>query len=108
MDHKFFQNNFAELLSGAKQMQENINTIKAEIKDLSAVGESGTGLVRITMNGERKITAVSIDPAALADGEMLQDLILTAANAAAKKIEENISQKTQSMMGGNFASLLKL
>ncbi len=105
MDNKFFKENFANLLSGAQEMQENINSIKNEIKELSVIGEAGAGMVKITMNGERKIINVNIDDSIIDDKEILQDLILSAGNAATKKIESLINQKTQSIIGGNFGNL---
>lgn len=104
MDDNFFKENFSELLGGAKKMQKNIDSIKNEIKELNVVGNAGAGLVKITLNGERKIINVEIDPSILDDKEMLQDLVLAAGNDANKKIEDLINEKTQSLIGNNIGA----
>jgi DNA-binding protein YbaB len=70
-------------------------------------GSSGVGAVTTTMNGKKQLLSIRIDASAAAslssgkaDVEMLQDLILSAVNAAGQKADEAIKSNVQGMLGG--------
>jgi len=66
------------------------------------VGESGGGLVRITMNGKHEVKRVAIDQSLMEDDkDMLEDLIAAACNDAVQKIAE----KMQASMSGLAAGI---
>ena len=60
------------------------------IAKLEASGESGAGMVRASVNGQRKLTALDIDPSLLnpQDADMLRDLVIAAVNQAGTRMEE--------------------
>ena len=85
-----------------KQLQQQQERMQREIAALSVEATSGGGMVRVVMNGEKKVDSLTIDPEVVNrdDVEMLQDLILTAVNEAAHNVDQAIQEKLGGMMGG--------
>lgn len=83
------QNQMAQL----QAMQAKMEAIQAQIEETETESSSGGGAVTVRVNGAHQLTAVTIKPEAVdpEDVEMLQDLIITAANEAMRQIDE-ISQ----------------
>ncbi|MEJ5755951.1 YbaB/EbfC family nucleoid-associated protein, partial [Salmonella enterica] len=77
------------------QMQEELATLEVE-------GQSGGGLVKVTVNGKFDTRAVKIDPSLLKpeDAEMVEDLIVAALTDAKGKAEAQIQAKMQEITGG--------
>jgi len=76
------------LMKQAQQMQENMQKLQAKLAEMEVEGESGAGLVKITMTGKHDVKRVSIDPSLLADDkDMLEDLIAAAFNDAVRKVD---------------------
>jgi DNA-binding YbaB/EbfC family protein len=57
-------------------------------------------MVSVQMSGQKNVLGVKIDPEVAGDVEMLQDMVLAACNEAAKKVDEEIQQKTSGLLGG--------
>ncbi len=91
-----------DLLKNAKAIQEEMGKVQEELKDISATGSSGGGIVKVTVNGQFEVTDVLIDPIAVdpRDVKMLQDLIVAAAHDAGERIKEIIKEKAGPMLGG--------
>ena len=82
------------LMKQAQAMQENMQKAQAEIALLEAIGESGGGMVKVTMTGKHEVKRVQIDPGvATEDREMLEDLVAAAVNDATQKIDALAQQK---------------
>ncbi len=94
--------NIGALMRQAQQLQENMQKAQEELALLEVVGESGGGMVKVTMNGKHEVRRVQIDPAAAGAGdvEMLEDLVAAACNDAARKAAEATQQKMSGLMGG--------
>ena len=89
------------IMKQAQQMQENLQKAQAELENLEVTGESGAGLVKITMTCKHDVKRVEIDPAVLDDDkEMLEDLIAAALNDANRRAEELSKEKMSSMTAG--------
>ena len=82
--------NMQQMMKQAQKMQEQMARAQEELEEREVEGSAGGGLVGVTMNGKKKMTAVSISPEAADpdDLEMLEDLIVAAYNDAFKKAEE--------------------
>ena len=85
----------AGLMKQAQQMQDNLKKAQEELGGLEVEGQSGGGMVKVTLTGKMECRAVRIDPSVLADGEMLEDLVTAAFNDAVNKANEE-SQKRMS------------
>lgn len=85
----FGKGGLGNLMKQAQQMQEKMQKMQEEIAQLEVTGESGAGLVKVTINGAHNCRRVEIDPSLLEDDkEMLEDLVAAAFNDAARRIEE--------------------
>jgi nucleoid-associated protein EbfC len=93
--------NMGNMLKQAQAMQQNLQKAQAEIVNIEVVGESGGGMVKVTMNGKHNVMKVQLEPAVVSeDREMLEDLIVAATNDAVTKVEARIQEKMSSVMGG--------
>ncbi|WP_226644958.1 YbaB/EbfC family nucleoid-associated protein [Microbulbifer variabilis] len=89
-------------------MQEKMQKLQQELNELRVCGESGAGMVKVTMNGRHDVTSVEIDPSLLSeDKEMLEDLLAAAVNDAVRRAEEK-AQELQKQQVGNLASGMNL
>jgi len=94
--------NIGALMRQAQQMQANMQKAQEELALLEVTGESGGGMVKVTMNGRHEVSRVRIEPtvAAAGDVEMLEDLVAAACNDAVRKASEAAQQKMSGLMGG--------
>ena len=93
--------NIGNLLKQAQAMQENMQKAQAEVAQLTATGESGGGMVKVTMNGRHEVSRVQIEPQVFGDDrEMLEDLLAAAINDATHRIEAVVQQKMSGVMSG--------
>lgn len=90
------------LMSKAKEMQEKMQAMQAEMETMSVEGSAGGGMVAVTLNGKGAMQGVKIDPSMFKedDVEILEDLIIAAHNDAKSRIEEMIAEKTREMTAG--------
>ena len=89
-----------QMLKQAQQMQESLQKAQEELADLEVVGESGGGMVRITLTGRHDARGVSIDGSILNDKEMVEDLVAAAINDAVRKVEEARNERMSGLTAG--------
>jgi len=96
--------NMQGMMKQIQKMQEAVTRIQQELETKTVVGESGGGMVKVTANGKQHFTAIAIDKEVVnpADIEMLEDLILAAANKAlddaGKLAQEEMAKATNGML----------
>jgi hypothetical protein len=91
----------ADLMRQAQQMQESMRKLQEELAQTEVEGQSGAGMVKVTMTCKHDVKRVSIDPSLLGDDkEMLEDLVAAAVNDAARKVEAAVQEKMGSVAGG--------
>ena len=82
------------LMRQAQQMQETMKKAQAELADLEVTGESGAGMVKVTLNGNHEAKKVAIEPKLLGeDIGLLEDLLVAAINDATLKIAARSQEK---------------
>ena len=90
-----------QLMRQAQQMQENMQKAQKELTDLTVLGESGGGLVKLTMTCKYQVKSIEIDDDLLSDDkDMLEDLIIASFNDAVRKVESTIQKKYSGMASG--------
>jgi DNA-binding YbaB/EbfC family protein len=90
------------ILKQAQKMQEDLQRAQERLAQEEVTGESGGGLVKVTMNGRHEVKRVVIDPSLMGDDrDMLEDLVAAAINAAVQRVAE----RTQDSMAGLTAGL---
>ncbi|MFN2381647.1 MAG: YbaB/EbfC family nucleoid-associated protein [Guyparkeria sp.] len=89
------------LMKQAQAMQENMQRMQEEVASMEVEGQSGGGLVKVTMTGKHEARRVTIDPSLLEDDkDMLEDLVAAAINDAARRIEQEQQEKMSGMTDG--------
>ena len=97
----FNKGQLAGLMKQAQAMQENMKKAQDELGNIEVSGESGAGLVKVTMTCKHEVKRVTIDPSLLADDkDMLEDLVAAAFNAAVRKAEETSNEKMGKISAG--------
>jgi DNA-binding YbaB/EbfC family protein len=86
-----------KMMQQAQKMQEQLQQQIAEIK---VEASTGGGMVTVKMDGHKHVLSITIDPEAVEDVEMLQDMIRGAVNEAGKRVDEEAQAKMGGMLGG--------
>jgi DNA-binding YbaB/EbfC family protein len=90
-----------DLMKQAQEMQEKVQKLQAEIARAEVTGESGAGLVKVTMTGRHDVKAVNIDNSLMSeDKEILEDLIAAAVNDAVRRIESSQKERMSELTAG--------
>ncbi len=94
--------NLGNLMKQAKEMQSKMAEMQQSLEGHEVTGESGAGLVKVTLNGKNEMRKLSIDPSLIdpEEAEMLEDLIVAAHNEAKSKVEAYAAEKMKDMTGG--------
>jgi DNA-binding YbaB/EbfC family protein len=97
-----FRGGISELMKQAHRVQTKLEAVKEELKEETWTGEAGGGKVKVTINGAREVTQVEIDKELVdpEDLETMQDVIVSAVNAALTVADEKISEATDAVTGG--------
>jgi DNA-binding YbaB/EbfC family protein len=90
------------MMQQLQKIQEQIQQTQAQLAEETVTATVGGGAIKVTVTGDQRCRSVEIDPALLedADIEMLQDLILTAVNAALDQSREMAADRLGPLAGG--------
>ena len=88
------------MMQKAQRMQENMQKVQEELAQMEVTGQSGGGVVKVTITGKMEARKVQLDPAALADAEMLEDLIVAAFNDAVAKANDESNKRMAAVTAG--------
>jgi DNA-binding YbaB/EbfC family protein len=90
-----------QLMKQAQEMQANMKKAQEEMASITVTGESGAGMVKITMTCRHQVQSVEIDDTLVGDDkEMLEDLIVAAFNDSIRKVEKMVEEKFSGMASG--------
>ena len=90
-----------QLMKQAQQMQADMQKAQDEMANLTVTGESGAGLVKITMTCKHEVRGLEIDDSLVGeDKDMLEDLIIAAFNDAQRRVEATVQEKFSGMTAG--------
>jgi DNA-binding YbaB/EbfC family protein len=94
--------NFAGKMKQAQELQGRMAELQAEMERTRVEGQSGGGLVVLTLNGKGELVGVKIDASLLKpdEVEILEDLIVAAHTDAKAKVERLLQEKMQTLTGG--------
>jgi DNA-binding YbaB/EbfC family protein len=94
--------NIGQIMKQAQQMQTKMAELQEQLAGLEVSGSAGGGMVQVTMSGKGELRGVKIDPtlANPDDVEVLEDLIMAAANDAKSKVEVRVQEEMQKLTGG--------
>ena len=92
---------FTDLISQAKKMQEKMKETQEALKKISVEGISGGNAVRVTMNGDGELQKISLEDTLLKESkEIVEDLIVAAHNDAKSKLKKKTSEEISKVTGG--------
>lgn len=94
--------NFGDMMKQAQVLQQRFQEAQEKVSLVEAEGQSGGGMVKVTLNGKGIAKVVRIDPS-LADAKdigMLEDLVLAAMNDARVKVDARVSEEMGKVTGG--------
>jgi nucleoid-associated protein EbfC len=94
--------NLADIMKQVSSMQSRMGDMQAKLESLVITGQSGGGLVKVTMNGKAALQSVSIDPSLMMpdEREILEDLLVAAHADAKAKVESVAAEEMKSVTGG--------
>ena len=94
-------NNFSDMLSKAKAMQEKMKEAQEQIKKIEVEGMSGGNLVKVTLSGDYELKSIEISNEAKKESqEIINDLIIAAYNNAKENLKKKSSEELSKMTGG--------
>ena len=95
------KNQLAGLMKQAQAMQDNLKRAQEELATIEVEGQSGAGLVKVTMTCKHDVKRIQIDPSLLADDkDMLEDMVAAAFNDALRNAEEVSQAKMSKVTAG--------
>ncbi|MDH5360903.1 MAG: YbaB/EbfC family nucleoid-associated protein [Gammaproteobacteria bacterium] len=104
-----FKGGMGNLMKQAQKMQEDMQKAQAEIANMEVNGQSGGGMVKITMTGRHDVKRVEIDESVMDDKEMLEDLLAAAVNDAVRQVEQQSQERMSGLTEGmNLPGGMKL
>jgi len=94
--------NIGKMMQQAKKMQEDMQKMQAEMAETEVVGESGGGMVKVTMTGAHEVRKIEIDQSLWdeRDKELVEDLVAAAVNGATQVVKAKVKEQQQGMMAG--------
>ncbi|MEP0356254.1 MAG: YbaB/EbfC family nucleoid-associated protein [Paraglaciecola sp.] len=96
-----FKGGMGNMMKQAQQMQERMQKSQEELANTEVTGESGAGLVKITMTCNHAVRRVEIDSSLMEDDkEMIEDLVAAAINDSNRRIQETTKEKMAGVTGG--------
>ncbi len=90
---------FSSLMREAQNLKARMEKMQEELASLEVTGEAGGGLVKVTVNGHYETRHVSIDPVAMDDREMLEDLVAAAGNDAVRRVRQAVQERFSGLAG---------
>jgi len=93
---------FGNIMKEAQKLQAQMAAMQEEVGKRKVEATAGGGMVTVEANGKQELTAVKIDPEVVSkdDVQMLEDLVLAAANEALRKSRELVQQELGKLTGG--------
>ncbi len=96
-----FKGGMGNIMKQAQQMQDKMAKMQEDIAKMEVVGESGAGLVKVTMLGSHNVKRVELDDSLMEDDkDMIEDLLAAAVNDAVRRVEEMNKEQMGKMTAG--------
>lgn len=93
--------NLGNMMKQAQQVQEGMKKMQEKLATIEVEGQSGAGMVKVTMTCRHDVKGVQIDDSLVGDDkEMLEDLIAAAFNDAVRRVEATSQEQMAELTGG--------
>lgn len=97
---------FGAIMREMQNLKSRFESMQGELAGMEVGGEAGGGMVRVTLNGQFEVSKVQIEPDAMNDRDMLEDLIAAATNNAVQHVREAIQERYSGLAGGLTSGML--
>ncbi len=93
--------NIQKMMQQAKDMQDKMQSMQADLEHIEVEGASGGGLVKVVMSCKGDVKSINLDESILvpSEKEVVEDLIKAAFNDANAKKDQKTADETQRIMG---------
>lgn len=94
--------NMQAMIRQAQKMQEDMQTLQAELDEREYDVSAGGGMVNVKINGKREILSIDIKPDIVDpdDIETLSDILVAAVNEALTRVETTNAEEMEKVTGG--------
>jgi nucleoid-associated protein EbfC len=94
--------NLTDMMKQVQAMQGRMADMQAKLEQATVTGQSGGGMVKVTLTGKGVLTAIAIDPTILKpeDREIVEDLVVAAHADAKAKVEAMTAEEMKAVTGG--------
>lgn len=94
--------NLSQMMKQAQEMQTKMAQMQEKLGEIEVTGQAGAGMVTATLNGKGEMRGLKIDKSLVDpdDVEVLEDLVVAAVNDAKAKVEAQVQEETERLMGG--------
>lgn len=90
----------ANVMKMLPKMKEEMEKFQHRLGQITAEGDAGGGMVRVKVNGKFEMLACQLSPEALADREMLEELIRAATNQAMERVRQQTTDEAGKLASG--------
>jgi nucleoid-associated protein EbfC len=90
------------MMGRVKEMQAKMQEMQDSLGELEIAGQSGGGMVTVTLTGKGQMKTVAIDPSLLKpeEADIVEDLVVAAHNDAKSRLDDAIAEKTRELTAG--------
>jgi DNA-binding YbaB/EbfC family protein len=94
--------NLGQMMKQAQQMQTRMAELQARLDQIEVGGQSGGGMVQVTLTGKGELRRIKIDPALAKpdEVEVLEDLVVAAVNDARQRVDAMVAEEMSKLTGG--------
>jgi DNA-binding YbaB/EbfC family protein len=99
--------NMQNLMKQVQQMQERVAKVQAELEQKTVTADAGGGMVKATANGKQQLVKIEIEKEVVnpEEKEMLEDLVVAAANKALEKAAAMAQEEMQKATSGMLPNI---
>jgi len=94
--------NLGNMLRQAQEMQGKMAEMQERLAEIEVSGNSGAGLVEVTLSGKSAMKKIKIDKSLLVseEAEVVEDLVVAAYNDAKARLDTYLAEEMQKLTGG--------
>ena len=96
------QPSMMEMMKQARDLQKKMKKIQKKVEAAEITATAGGGMVTVVVNGSLEVKSIALEDSVVADGDvrMIEDLVLSAVNAAIKKAQDMMADEMKEATGG--------
>jgi DNA-binding YbaB/EbfC family protein len=93
--------NLQKMLKEAQKLERKVAEVREALSGMTVEGTAGGGAVKVTMNGQRDVLSVSVDPSVMEDGDvgLLEDLLVSALRDAKERSDRMAAEEMSKVAG---------